>query len=293
MPAYGIASSWPEAGCQVRLAAVRPLPEVAVTLRLGGEEQVLGIPALPVFSTVHQLLGAGKVEQELLLAALEADAGGLFDWLEKTCQMQLTVTGLATLDDVRFSRARAFGVYAPDGRERGSFLLSLSPAMLRSFGSLAFLDAEHESWRHHVLPAEVELAHFHLESAELAGLAAGDMLLLPELSPEQASWPVTLQVGDCFQVQGMWQGHELNLSTVPLLKGANEGTELRICLRETVNISLPMLLPLLQPDGAVSLTLTAPEGLKLVDARGELLAEGRLARVGVQQAMALEAMEGH
>lgn len=293
-PAYGIPCPWPEEGARVRLASVRPQPSLAVTLRLGGEEQVLGLPELPLFPTVRLLSETPGVEQELLLAALEADAGGLFAWLEKLCQMQLEVTGLAALDDVRFERARAFAVVSRDGRERGSFLLSLSPTMARRFGSLSFLDAGHPVWDGLALPAEVQVATFRLSDEELSGLAPGDMLLLPELDPAQESWTVTLRLEDRLSVQATWQGTRLTADGVPLppSRPPEEGT-LRVSLAQTIPLSVRALLPLLQPDGRLELTLRPPFALRLTDAGGQELAEGRLERVGVQHAMAIEARGGH
>ena len=68
-----------------------------------------------------------------------------------------------------------------DGSVKSSFAFDARPSTVRTFGQLRFLDTNHGSIRSMERPARAVYATFDLPDSDVAGLAAGDCLLLPEL----------------------------------------------------------------------------------------------------------------
>ena len=272
-PAWTLPCRLGDESCSLRLDAPVPAETLDILIRLGDEEHVLGIVDTPSLSELHAVWAArAEVPEPILLALVEKECGPLLQLLENAARRQLQVMGLAQApSEAKTACAR---VFSPIG-DLISFTLTLSPALAETLGQLRFIDASHPSVRECVLNAEAEIASFALGAAEIAGLAPGDALLLPEVD----AIPQKLIVDGRFAV-----------SEGDVVAWRDEGL-LRVLTGETREITLGALLDA-AAGNAEALAMAKPAEnapLRLLRA-GAAIASGRLGAVGAQRAFIVDAV---
>ena len=158
----------------LRMADVKPSDTLNLSVLLDGERQVLSIADSPRFSDLHALWATrAEVPEPILLALVERECGPLLQLVENAVHRQLKIEGLLPDGpDARFLFAQVEDVV---------FGLTRSSAVETALGQLRFIDSSHQTVRDTTLPCETELAAFTLSAADLASLAVGDALLLPEI----------------------------------------------------------------------------------------------------------------
>lgn len=258
-PAWSLPVVWPAEGCALHSDAVRPADYIGIGIRFEDEPHFLALADSPAFPELHKVFAQrGEIPQPLLLALVEKEVAPLFQLLENVARRQLSVVGFAEADDPRAADARAFRIVGPDGVTAATFLLTLPAQLLHTLGDLRLLTPAHPEIAGHALEVEIEYAAFSLPDEELAGLAEGDCLLLPELAEPNAGKPV--------------------------LPGMGEAGMLRVIdaapYTTTVGDFAAATMPALPP----------PKGLRLVR-DGSTLALGRLDKVGGQHAFAVESVQ--
>jgi hypothetical protein len=272
-PAWTLPCRLGDESCALRLDAPVPAETLDILILLGDEEHVLGIVDTPALPELHAVWSArADVPQPILLALVEKECGPLLQLLENAARRQLKIVGLAQeRPPAQTAYARVFSAAG----DLVSFSITLSPALTETLGQLRFLDASHPSVREIVLNAEVEVASFALGAAEIAGLAPGDALLLPEVD----TIPQRLIVDGRFAASGG-----------DVIAWRDEGL-LRVLVDETREIALGALIDAAagNADGLALANLAENTPLRLSRA-GAILATGRLGAVGAQRAFVVDAV---
>ena len=182
-PAWGVPVPWGGGTATLRADAVMPAESLDLSVCFGDEACVLGLVPSDAFPELSKLFPArGDVPQPILLAVVEKEAGPFLQMLENVMRRELSVQGLA---EIPAFDARAFRVEVADASSAVTFTLTLSERMLQELGDLKYLDCAHPSIAEVTVPMEVAYAVFDLSAEEEAGLAPGDYLLLPEMSAEK------------------------------------------------------------------------------------------------------------
>lgn len=269
-PAWALTTTWGARDCVLAFDAVVPADTLDVAVRFEDDEHVIALADSPAFPELHRIWGArAQVPEPILLALVERECGPLFQILENAARRQLSVAGLAK--EAPAAEMRAARVETSEGEGLCTFSLSLSPALVEAFGELRNLDPVHESILSRTLPAEVEYASFTLTGDELAGLAPGDALLLPEVPGDGTPGTPRLVAAGRFVLEG------------GVVSDWAEDRRCRVLARDPVTVSFGQLA---DPE-ASDIALRAPMELKLVRA-GRLLAEGRFVRLASASAFQIE-----
>lgn len=167
--------------CTMRLDAVRPAETLDIAVQFENEDHILGIAPSPLFQELGAIWPSrAEVPEPILLALVEKDCGELLQLLENAVRRQLKIVGLATAPAAEDARKISATISLPDDEPPLTFSLDLSPALSAALGQLRYIDADHPSIRSARVDAEIEYAAFTLPAADLASLASGDALLLPE-----------------------------------------------------------------------------------------------------------------
>ncbi len=256
-PAWGIAQTVSGKACLMKADGIAPAEAFSLKVRFGKEECVLSLApcrAMPEFSKLLAI--REQVPEAVLLAVLESEAGMLFQMLEDAVRIELSI-GSPT--DSPGASPVPFRLLQQEEGNEYHFTLAMTPPVLATLGTLEHLDLTHPSIADIPLEAEVEYAVFDLSPEEEAGLAVGDCLLLPELSGEKPGRIV--------------------------LRGKGDSKRLRILADTTRHISFA--------------DYVAADGMPRCDADTDALlllkagarrASGHLVKLGVQNAMQLEAI---
>ena len=180
-PAWAMPCQWGDEKCILRKAAAKPRDVIGIAITLDDDVHFLGIGNRASFPDLHELWPRkSELPPALVLALVEKECGELLQLIENAARRQVRVTGLD--DPEKRAGAIAFeAVSLADGSVKSSFAFDARPSTVRTFGQLRFLDANHESIRSMERPARAVYATFDLPDSDVAGLAAGDCLLLPEL----------------------------------------------------------------------------------------------------------------
>ncbi len=177
-PAWTMPCRLGEMQCEMRLDALRPADTLDVAIKLEDEDYVLSLADTPRFEDLHRLWPSrAEVPEPILLALVEKECPELLQLIENVSRRQLKIVGLA--GDVPENRFCARLCAA--GSDILSFAITSTPALVRTFGKMMFIDPSHPSVREVRLPVAVELAAFVLPAADRAALDVGDALLLPEV----------------------------------------------------------------------------------------------------------------
>lgn len=173
-PAWAMPCRLDEATVMLRMADVRPCDTMDISVLFDGTRHVLSIADSPRFTNLHALWPSRtEVPEALLLALVERDCGALLQLVENAMRQQLKVENLAS----EGPDAQTLFVQVEDV----VFGITRSTAVEAAFGQLRFIDSSHQAVRDATLPCETELASFALPAVDLASLAVGDALLLPEV----------------------------------------------------------------------------------------------------------------
>ena len=260
-PAWSVPVQWNGASAVLRADAVTPAETLNLSVRFGNDASVLGLVPSEAFPEISRLFPVrNEVPQPILLAIVEKEAGPFLQMLENAMRRELSVQGLA---EAPAEGARAFHIQVggADGTSASSplaFTLTLPDALLRDLGDLRYLDSTHPSIAETKVSMEVVYAVFDLSAEEEAGLAPGDYLLLPEMSAEKP-------------------GRVCMPGAVPI-------DRLRVIAAERADIPFAAAL-----DDDLRCEAVGTDDLLLV--KGDRrIASGRLSRLGVQPAFAVEAL---
>ena len=257
-PAWGVPVSWDGGTAMLRADAVMPAETLDLAVRFGDDACVLGLVPSDAFPELSKLFPVrNDVPQPILLAVVEKEAGPFLQMLENVMRRELSVQGLAESPG---EGARAFHIQvgASDVPSAVTFTLTLSEKMLQELGDLRRLDSAHPSIAETKVSMEVAYAVFDLSAEEEAGLAPGDYLLLPEMSAEKPGRVC--------------------------LPGTLAPDRLRVVAAERADVPFATAL---QDD-----LRCAPAGTEdLLLMKGDRrIASGRLSKLGIQPAFAVEAL---
>ena len=263
-PAWAMPCRLGEDSTVLRTADVRPGDTLNLAVLLDGERHVLSIADSPRFADIHALWPSrADVPEPILLALVEKECGPLLQLVENAVRRQLKIEGLATDGpDARTVFAQVNDVV---------FDLTRSPTVEVAFGQLRFIDCAHQAVRDTVLPCETELAAFTLSAADLASLAVGDALLLPEVG----TVPPRLVVDGRFAVD--------ENGVLPF----KDDGRLRVVGAEARTLTLGELFDRAQ--NPVAEKSAAPAQLRLV-ASGKTAAQGRLEQLASHPAFIVESL---
>jgi len=179
-PAWAMPCRLGEEQCVMRPADVRPAETLDLAIRLGEEDHVLGIADSPMFAEIHSIwTSRADVPEPMLIAMVEKDCGAFLQLLENVARRQLRIIGLSQESAPRTDAQMLFAQVSSQG-ETATFSLDLTPAIIAEFGKLRNIDTTHETVRGFQLPAEREYAVFTMPDGDLATLAPGDEVLIPE-----------------------------------------------------------------------------------------------------------------
>ena len=268
-PAFAVVCRIGEETATLRLGAVEGGDTLDLSVLFGDIPHVLRISRSPRFQELDKVWDSrADVPEQILLALAEKDCGALFQMLENVVRRQMRLVGLAgeSASDERMLFAQVSDI---------SFALTRSDAVLTAFGILRNLDVSNEDLRGEAFSAEEEYAAFALSAADMASLAVGDALLLPEVGSASSRLVVDgrFVVGETgvslFSDDGRCRVVSAEPRTVTLgelFDSADDGSGL-----------------VAKPGGA------APGQLRLVQ-NGKTVACGRFGSVGEQPALIIEAM---
>lgn len=257
-PAWVLPVEWDGEEAELRSDGTVPTDALAVRVKFGTTPCVLALAASEAFPELSRLLPVrSAVPEAILLAEVEKEAGPLLAALEDATRMEVAVDGLCE----PAADATAFRVVR-DGEDLVRFTLTVAPALLEALGDIRRLDTAHPSIAEKPLDCELEYAKIDLSAEELAGLAAGDRILLPEMGGED---PARL-----------------------ILAGRGDAAALRVIDAEPARTTAGEWL---EAEGEIRRARTEPCRLKLVKG-GKTLATGSLALLGEHQVMQIEAIGG-
>jgi len=291
-PAWAMPCRLGERQCVMRLDAAHPAETLDLSVKLEGEDHILGIPDSPAFPELHVIWPSrGDVPEPILLALVEKDCGQLLQLIENAARRQLKIAGLAPASavaedcdppapasadqehDTPDSGAKtAFAQIYADGEPLFSFTLTLSDALETAFGQLRNLDTGNPVIRDTPLAAEAEYATFPISAADFASLTTGDALLLPEIGTQPPRLIVEGRLAIAENGVTEWKDNSLP----------------RVCATESLPVTVGTVLDAAEhaPEGLlVQPKENAP--LNLVRS-GKTVAQGRLDRVGAQFAFIVE-----
>ncbi len=298
-----------EEGRLVADGAILPADPLRLAVRFADDPATLALADSPLFPELHALwTSRADVPSSILLALVEKECGPLLQLLENAAGRQLAIDGLQETGPAQadasdsslvarppsVGEARPFSLLRSSGEPLCSFALTLPPAVLESFGALRNLDTAHPSVRESEYSAQVQLATPVLSSDDLASLAPGDHLLLPEVQA-----PAAAGAGESPEGQAP-SCPEATLIVSDLLAAGPSGLApwtdpgtLRVVLADPATVSLGDLLDL--SSGALDHSSLAArrsplrEGAPLALLRGPAtLAAGRLSSVASQPSFSIE-----
>ena len=263
-PAWAMPCRLGDDATTLRLAEVRPCDTLNLSVLLDGERHLLSIADSPRFTDLHALWASrADVPEPILLALVERECGILLQLVENAVRHQLKIEGIASdSPDARTLFAQVEDV---------TFGLTRSSMVETAIGQLRFIDSSNQIVRDATLPCEAELAAFVLSAADLASLAVGDALLLPEVG----TVPPRLVIDGRFLVD--------ENGVVPF----KDDGRLRIVAAESRTMTIGELFDRAQ--SPVAEKSASPVQLKLV-ASGKIPATGRFEQLAAQPAFVVESL---
>lgn len=271
-PAWAMPCRLGDVACTMRLDAMRPADTLDVAVMLENERHVLSLVDAPRYENLHRLWPSrAEVPEPILLALVEKECGPLLQLIENAVHRQLKVLGLAAAEDDDSKRLCAR--ICAEGEDDLSFAITASPLVIRSLGKFLFIDQSHPSVRDDQLSAVNEYAAFALSASDLASLAVGDHLLLPEIG---TSSPRLI-------VDGRFAVDENGV--VPFV----DDGRVRVLDAAPHTVSVGQVLDRAQTPSASEET-AAPTQLQLV-LSGRTIASGRLERLGELRAFSIETLQ--
>ena len=179
-PAWAMPCQWGDERCVLRKAASKPRDVIGLAIALDDDAHFLGIGNRESFPDLHELWARkAELPASLVLALIEKECGDLLQLIENVSRRQVRVIGLD--DPAKRSGGLAFDVVSlENGEIRATCVFDVRPSTVRTFGQIRFMDVRHDSLRTMERPARAVYATFDLSETEVAGLASGDYLMLPE-----------------------------------------------------------------------------------------------------------------
>jgi hypothetical protein len=268
-PAFAMPCRYGDSPALLRPAAVRPADTLSLAVQFGDTPHTLDLARTPHFPELDALWDSrSDVPAPILLALAERECGPLFQLLENAVRLQLRLEGIAPAAD---PDPAALALEVNDV----SFTLTRTPSVESALGgSLRHLDLAHPDIRSIALPAETEYASFALPAADLASLAPGDALLLPEIG----TVPPRLIVDARFVLD--------SAGVTPYADDAR----CRVVAAEPLTLTLGALFDAAEtpPAPPASPTDSAPLRLLL---SGKTVAQGRLSPLGDHPAFLVESLD--
>ena len=194
-PAWAMPVRWGDMPCVMRRADVRFRDVLGIAVCFDDDENTIWLGDREAFPDLHVLWDVkNNLPDALKLALIEKECGPLFQIVENAVRRQLKVVGVSSAEDRESSTG--FEIVAQDGRIMASFNFKVNTDIIRSFGMLKFIDLNHEAILSMTREARAYFASFHLTEEELAGLAPGDYLMLPEIGKVPPKWQVEMPKDD-------------------------------------------------------------------------------------------------
>ncbi len=262
-PAFAMPCRLGDESVMLVLGALPPADAIDLLITLDDEPHVLSLGRCPRFKELEAVWDSrADVPEPILLALVEKDAGAVFQLIENAVHRRLRLVGLAASDspDARTLFAQVADVV---------FAITRTPAVVSALGNLRNLDLSHESIRSMSLRAVAEYAAFALPQSDVAGLAVGDAVLLPEIG--------TVPPG--LVVDGRFAVGEGGVSRY------DAGELVRVVDAEPADIALGEVLDAADAPHPFDAKPSGP--LKLL-VGGKAVATGRLDRLGDQSAFIVE-----
>ena len=251
-PAWAMPVRWGDAQCVMRRADVKFRDVLGIGIRLEDEENFIGLCNREAFPDLHVLWNVkNDLPDALKLALVEKECGPLFQIIENAARRQLNVVGIVPSEEREGTTG--FEIVTAEGKILASFVMKVTSDLIRSFGLLKFMDLNHEAIRSMKRVGRAEYASFTLTDEEVAGLAPGDYLMLPEIG----------------SVPPKWQ------TEVP------KDERVRVCAPETAELTFGEFADDLLPDIPEPTTLVVMQ-------RGAPIANGRLVELAGHYAVAIE-----
>ena len=299
--------------------ALRPVDPLRLAVRFADEPATLELADSPLFPELHALWPSrADVPDPVLLALVEKECGPLLQLIENAAGRQLAIDGLADVAspagegdqgsspkvaDPGLRPAtcdvRPFSLRRASGEELCSFALTLSPALVEAFGALRSVNPAHDSIRQVEYSAKVQLAAPILSSEDLASLAPGDHILLPEVKAPAAgqagseSEPSSEGLLTCPEAVVIVEGRLAASASSGLAPWSDPGT-LRVVLRDPVSATFGDLSDLAAGEAGdnsafIARNSTLKAGAALALLRGPaILATGSLGFVAGQPSFEIE-----
>jgi len=190
-PAWAMPGRWGDSEVRLRRTDTVFRDVLAITIRLDDEEHCLGLGNRETFPDLQKLWDVkNDLPEALKLALVEKECGQLLQLLENATKRQLTIVGVAP--SAARQDATGFEVVDGGGTILASFNLDVTPGLIGTFGQFKYLDVNHEAIRSLTRDAWAVYASFSLPEKDVAELAIGDCLLLPEAASGKASWQIAL-----------------------------------------------------------------------------------------------------
>lgn len=268
-PAWLMACRMGNDVCAMKLASIRPLDTIDLSVSFEDESHVLRIANSPRLKELGAIWSSlADVPEPIILALVEKECAPLFQLLENAVRKQFKVAGLVKSDDAIVVTDEICADIYENGQVTLSFALSRSPAVVSALGNMRNIDVSHASVREITLPSEVQYASFALQSGETGSMAEGDAILMPEIG----------SVSPSIVVDGRFIVSEGGV------QHWNDDGLLRVLAAETSSISLGELF-----DGAPHLPGVPAEAaqLRLVKS-GKVVSTGRFGYVGKHPAFICE-----
>ena len=256
----------------LRPASVEPAESetLALSISFGDEPHMLCLARSPQFPDIDKTWDSrADMPEAILLALVERECGPLFQMLENAVRKQLRLVGLVPAGSSDGQKAKALRLQTSNPSD---IVLSItrSETVVSALGVLRNLDLAHESIRSLPLIAQIEYAVFAMSESDIASLAPGDAVLLPEI----ATIPPRLVVADRFLLDANGVApHE-------------EDALVRVRLADTRAISLGEVFDAIETPPQQTDAVSGAQ-LRLVRS-GRDIATGRLDRIGDQNAFIVE-----
>ena len=197
--AWAMPTRWGDRPCLLRRSGTVFRDVLGIAIRLDDEEHFLGLGNRETFPDLQTLWEVkNDLPDALKLALVEKECGPLLQLLENAARRQLTVVGVAP--SAARDGATGFEVVDAENNILASFDLDVTPGLVKTFGQFKCLDLNHEAIRSMTRDAWLVYASFSLTEEELAGLAIGDYLLLPEIAGDAAKWQTALPQDDLLTI---------------------------------------------------------------------------------------------
>lgn len=158
----------------LRFGAMRPADALRLSVLLEDEPHVIGVARSPKFGELDAIWDSrADVPEAIILALAERELGAVFQLVENAVRRQLKLVGVSS------AAAEESDLCAQV--DDMVFTLTRSKTVVSAIGNLRNVDVSHETVRSETLKCEAEYAAFALGAADLASIAPGDYLLLPEI----------------------------------------------------------------------------------------------------------------